>query len=100
MFRYRTARFVQAPSEVRPVRSMISKLKGAVAATVDSDSRARRLGPFLLLGPLTGPLVAGVVLNLRRGNRVLASMYAYLLVYGTFGLPAQLIAWSADLAVG
>ncbi|HEX8569031.1 MAG TPA: hypothetical protein VF699_03785 [Caulobacteraceae bacterium] len=79
---------------------MVQKLNAALTATVDSDSRARRVGPFLVLGPLTGPLVAGVVLNLRRGNRVLASMYAYLLVYGTFGLPAQVLAWGAERAAG
>ena len=82
------------------MRSMIEKLNVAVTATIDSDSRARRLAPFFLLGPLTGPLVAGVVLNLRRGNRTLAWMYGYLLVYGTFGLPAQLLAWGAERSLG
>ncbi len=82
------------------MRSMIEKLNVAVSATIDSDSRVRRLAPFFVLGPLTGPLVAGVVLNLRRGNRVLASMYGYLLVYGTFGLPVQLLAWGAGPSIG
>ena len=41
---------------------------------------AKRVAPFLLLGPISGPLVAGVVLNYRDGRRVLAAMYAVLLV--------------------
>ena len=38
-----------------------------------------RVAPFLLLGPISGPLVAGVVLNIRDGRPVLAAMYAVLL---------------------
>ena len=39
---------------------------------------AIRVAPFLVLGPISGPLLAGVVLNIRDGRPVLAAMYAVL----------------------
>jgi hypothetical protein len=47
----------------------------------------RRVAPFFLLGPITGPLVAGVVLNLRDGRPVLATLYGVALVELTLLLP-------------
>ena len=47
----------------------------------------RRVAPFLLLGPITGPLVAGVVFNFREGRPVLGSLYAVLLTTLTICLP-------------
>ena len=38
--------------------------------------RWKRLAPFFLLGPISGPLAAGVVFNLREGRPVLATLYA------------------------
>jgi hypothetical protein len=38
--------------------------------------RVARLAPFFVLGPISGPLTAGVVLNLRDRRPVLASLYA------------------------
>ena len=35
-----------------------------------------RVAPFLLLGPISGPFTAGVVLNFREGRPVLGSLYA------------------------
>jgi hypothetical protein len=49
--------------------------------------RFKRLAPFFLLGPISGPLTAGVVLNARRGNYALAGMYAVLLVETFIALP-------------
>lgn len=49
--------------------------------------RWKRLAPFFLLGPITGPLVAGVVFNFREGRPVLAAMYAVALVELTLLLP-------------
>lgn len=43
-------------------------------------SALRRLAPYLLLGPVSGPLTAGVVNNLRGQRPFLASMYGFLLV--------------------
>ncbi|MDD3836666.1 MAG: hypothetical protein PHG43_02385 [Phenylobacterium sp.] len=48
---------------------------------------AFRVAPFMLLGPITGPLVAGVVLNLKDRRPVLAGMYAVLLVELTLAAP-------------
>ena len=42
-------------------------------------SALRRLAPYFLLGPVSGPLTAGVVNNLRGGRPFLASMYGFLL---------------------
>ena len=49
--------------------------------------RWKRLAPFFLLGPITGPLAAGVVFNLREGRPVLATLYAVALVELTVLLP-------------
>jgi hypothetical protein len=38
-------------------------------------NRFARLAPFLVLGPVSGPLTAGIVLNLRAGRPVLAALY-------------------------
>lgn len=48
---------------------------------------AFRLAPFMLLGPITGPLVAGVVLNLKDRRPVLAGLYAVLLIELTLAAP-------------
>lgn len=39
-------------------------------------SRWRRLAPYLLLGPISGPLVAAIVYNLRAGRPAMATIYA------------------------
>lgn len=48
---------------------------------------ALRVAPFMLLGPITGPLVAGVVLNLKDRRPLLAGLYAVLLVELTLAAP-------------
>ena len=50
-------------------------------------SKFRRLAPYFLIGPISGPLVAGVVINWRDGRRVLASMYGVALAQYLFLLP-------------
>jgi hypothetical protein len=50
-------------------------------------SRLRRLAPFFLVGPISGPLLAGVVFNFRDGRPVLASLYAIALVEYAILLP-------------
>lgn len=49
--------------------------------------RWKRLAPFFLLGPITGPLAAGVVFNFREGRPILGAMYAVALVELTVLLP-------------
>lgn len=49
--------------------------------------RWKRLAPFLLLGPISGPLLAGVVFNYREGRPVLAGLYAIALVEFVVLLP-------------
>ena len=51
----------------------------ALARVRPDHGRLRRLAPYFLLGPVSGPLTAGVVNNLRGGRLVLASMYGFLL---------------------
>jgi len=36
---------------------------------------SKRLAPFLLLGPVTGPFMAGVVFNFKDGRPVLGGLY-------------------------
>ena len=43
--------------------------------------RIARLAPFFALGPISGPLTAGVVLNLRGGRPVLAALYGLQLAF-------------------
>jgi hypothetical protein len=50
--------------------------------------RFKRLAPFLIVGPISGPLLAGVVWNFRDGKPVLASLYGVALVEFMFLLPA------------
>ena len=40
----------------------------------------KRLAPFFLAGPISGPLLAGVVLNFKEGRPVLGSLYAIALL--------------------
>jgi hypothetical protein len=37
--------------------------------------RFGRLAPYFALGPISGPLTAGIVLNFRGGRPILASLY-------------------------
>lgn len=39
-------------------------------------SRFKKFAPYLLLGPITGPLTARMVTHFREGRPVLASLYA------------------------
>jgi hypothetical protein len=50
-------------------------------------SRWARLAPFLLIGPISGPLLAGVVFNIRGGRPILAMLYAILLTLFIILLP-------------
>jgi hypothetical protein len=50
-------------------------------------SRLRRLAPYFLIGPISGPLVAGVVFNFRAGRPVLGSLYAVALLQYAILLP-------------
>ena len=59
--------------------------------------RWKRLAPFFLLGPISGPLAAGVVFNLREGRPVLAAMYAIALVELTLLLPVIVGAYGLQL---
>jgi hypothetical protein len=47
----------------------------------------RRIAPFLLIGPISGPLLAGVVFNFREGRPVLGSLYGVLLTQYVVLLP-------------
>ena len=49
--------------------------------------RWKRLAPFFLVGPISGPLLAGVVFNFREGRPVLASLYAVALAEFVVLLP-------------
>lgn len=50
-------------------------------------SKFRRLAPYFLIGPISGPLVAGVVINWRGGRPVLAGMYSVALAQYLILLP-------------
>jgi hypothetical protein len=50
-------------------------------------SRIKRLAPYFLVGPISGPLLAGVVINFRSGRPVLGSLYAIALAEVTICLP-------------
>lgn len=50
-------------------------------------NRVKRLAPYFLVGPISGPLLAGVVINFREGRPVLATMYSIALAQYAFLLP-------------
>ncbi|MGN6366285.1 hypothetical protein [Asticcacaulis taihuensis] len=50
-------------------------------------ARIKRLAPYFLLGPISGPLLAGIVHNFRGGRPVLGTMYAVLLLEFMYLLP-------------
>lgn len=50
-------------------------------------TRLKRLAPFFIVGPISGPLLAGVVLNFQAGRPVLGSLYAVALAQYTVLLP-------------
>jgi hypothetical protein len=60
--------------------------------------RFKRLAPFFLAGPISGPLLAGVVINFRKGERLLGSLYAIALAQVTFLLPAVAAKLTVELA--
>jgi hypothetical protein len=49
--------------------------------------RWKRLAPFFIIGPISGPLLAGIVFNFREGRPVLASLYAVALAEFVVLLP-------------
>jgi hypothetical protein len=49
--------------------------------------RLKRLAPYFLIGPISGPLLAGVVHNFRGGRPVLGTLYAIALVEMAICLP-------------
>ena len=51
-------------------------------------SALKRVAPFFLFGPVSGPLLAGVVFNLRDGRPVLAGLYAIALAEAVIFIPA------------
>ena len=50
-------------------------------------SKLKRLAPYFLIGPISGPLLAGVVINLREDRPVLAGLYAIALIQYVVLLP-------------
>ena len=61
-------------------------------------SRFRRLAPYFLIGPISGPLFAGVVINFREGRPVLATLYAIALVQYAILLPVVVARMGIRLA--
>jgi hypothetical protein len=47
----------------------------------------KRIAPFFLIGPISGPLLAGVVFSWRDGRPILASLYATALAAYVILLP-------------
>ncbi|MDP3852259.1 hypothetical protein [Phenylobacterium sp.] len=52
-------------------------------------SRIKRLAPYFLVGPISGPLLAGVVINYQGGRPVLGSLYMIVLAQYVLLLPAM-----------
>ena len=63
-------------------------------------SRFKRLAPFFLIGPISGPLLAGVVFNFRGGRPILGGLYAIALVQYTFLLPYLVAKFGLKAAFG
>jgi hypothetical protein len=50
-------------------------------------ARFKRIAPYFLIGPISGPLLAGVVINFRSGRPILGALYAIALVQYVILLP-------------
>lgn len=61
-------------------------------------SRLKRLAPYFLIGPISGPLFAGVVINYRDGRPVLGTLYAILLIQYVALLPTLVAKLGMNLA--
>ncbi len=57
-------------------------------------SRFKRVLPFFIIGPISGPLLAGVVFNLRDKRFVLSGLYGFALLEYSFLLPSLLAKYS------
>jgi hypothetical protein len=57
--------------------------------------RLLALTGYSILGPITGPLVAGIIRNLGKGELLLACLYALALPVAWYEL-AALATWAAD----
>ena len=53
-------------------------------------ARIIRVAPFLVLGPLTGPLALGLFHSVKQGRHWMGGVYALGIVEVVFGLPAVL----------
>ena len=62
-------------------------MSGMTGIGVKLSPRFKRLAPFFLVGPISGPLLAGVVINFREGRPVLSGLYAIALAEITICLP-------------
>lgn len=51
-------------------------------------SRFKRLAPYFIIGPISGPMLAGVVINFREGRPLLGSLYGIALTLYTLLLPS------------
>ncbi len=60
---------------------------------------AARVLPFFAIGPISGPLVAGIVFNLKDRRPVLASLYAVLLVQYVVLLPVVVAKMGLNLII-
>ncbi|HEY1751765.1 MAG TPA: hypothetical protein VGG29_10905 [Caulobacteraceae bacterium] len=59
--------------------------------------RVKRLAPFFLAGPISGPLLAGVVVNFREGRPVLGTLYTIALTEMVVFLPLITAKLAANL---
>jgi hypothetical protein len=50
-------------------------------------SSLKRIAPYMLIGPISGPLVAGIVINWRDGRPGLSAMYGVFLIQYVILLP-------------
>jgi len=50
-------------------------------------SGLKKVGPFWLVGPISGPLMAGMVFNWREGRRLRSAIYGAALLQYSFLLP-------------
>ncbi|OJU09591.1 MAG: hypothetical protein BGN86_13500 [Caulobacterales bacterium 68-7] len=59
--------------------------------------RFAKIAPFFAIGPISGPLLAGVIFNFKDGRPVLGVLYAVALAEYTYLLPATVAKLSMNL---
>lgn len=76
------------------MRAVCNWIRGAYMGSMIGAKRILTVAGLATLGPISGPLVAGILRNLRKRELILASLYAFALPMAWYEL-ALLADWAS-----